>query len=123
MAKNHSSVAYVEPNYTYSGLTLAASDGTNYDRAPDLENYCIALDIIVELSSRHISLSGMAKENSVIVMSYNDSSGGKSNVRFMSGTRIGGYERDNAGEYRPRLGGANVLTSYYADMHITDLVN
>lgn len=123
MAKNHSSVAYVEPNYTYSGLTLAANDGTNYDRAPDLENYCIALDIIVELSSRHISLSGMAKENSVIVMSYNDSSGGKSNVRFMSGTRIGGYERDNAGEYRPRLGGENVLTSYYADMHITDLVN
>ena len=123
MAKNHSSVAYVEPNYTYSGLTLAANDGTNYDRAPDLEDYCIALDIIVELSSRNTSLSGMAKGDSVIVMSYNDSSGGKSNVRFMSGTRIGGYKKNNTGEYSPRLRGENVLTSYYADMYITDLVD
>ena len=123
MARNHSSVVYVEPNYTFNSLTEAANDGDTHNRAPNLEDYCIALDIIVELSSRHTSLSGMAQENSVIIMSYSDNSGGKSNVRFMSGTRIGGYDRDNAGEYKPRLKGENVLTSYYADMHVTDLVD
>lgn len=123
MAKNHSSVAYVEPNYVFSGLTAAAGDGDIHDRAPDLEDYCIGLDIVVELSSRHKSVRDTSPENKVIVMSYEDRKGGKSTVRFMSGTRIGGYERNNSGGFTPKLSGQNVLTSYYADMHISDLVD
>lgn len=123
MAKNHSSVAYVEPNYVFSGLTAAAGDGDIHDRAPNLEDYCIGLDIVVELSSRHKSVRDTSPENKVIVMSYEDRKGGKSTVRFMSGTKIGGYERNNSGGFTPRLTGENVLTSYYADMHITDLVD
>ena len=70
MAKNHSSVAYVEPNYVFSGLTAAAGDGDIHDRAPNLEDYCIGLDIVVELSSRHKSVRDTSPENKVIVMSY-----------------------------------------------------
>lgn len=125
MPNPHSSVAYVEPNYSYSGLTLAAADGEYYDRAPNLEDYCIALDIIAELSSRHLSLTeNMEKENKVIVMSYEDKGDGqKSKVRFMSGTKIGGYDRTSEGEFTARLSTPNNLTTYYADMHITDLVD
>ena len=124
MANPHSSVKYVEPNYVFSGLTAAAGDGETYDRAPDLEDYCISLDIIAELSSRHKSITQTTpEENRVIAMSYTDSKGGKSTVRFMSGTRVGGYSKTDTGEFSPNLTGANVLTSYYADMHITDLVD
>ena len=52
MAKNHSTVAYVEPNFVFSGLTAAAGDGEFYDRAPDLEDYCISLDIIADFILR-----------------------------------------------------------------------
>lgn len=124
MANPHSSVKYVEPNYVFSGLTDAAGDGETHDRAPDLEDYCISLDIIAELSSRHKSITQTTpEENRVIAMSYTDGKGGKGTVRFMSGTRVGGFSKTNTGEFSPNLTGANVLTSYYADMHITDLVD
>ena len=123
MANPHSSVAYVEPNYIYSGLTAAANDGEQYDRAPDLEDYCISLDIIAELSSRHKTLRDMDPENRVIKMTYTTSKSGKGTVRFMSGTRVGGYEKLDSGEYAPKLVGNNVLTNYYADMYLTDIVD
>jgi len=123
MAHPHSSVRYVEPNYVFSGLTAAAGDGERYDRAPDLEDYCISLDIIVEISSRNTIERNMSKENRVIVMTYTDNKNGKGTVRFMSGTKVGGYNKTNTGEYTPRLTSPNVLTTYYADMHITDLVD
>ena len=124
MANPHSSVRYVEPNYTFSGLTAAANDGETYDRAPDLEDYCIALDIMVELSSRHKSISqDMSEDNKVVVMSYVNDNGEKGKVRFMSGTKIGGFEKDSSGEFHPKLSGNNVLTTYYADMYVTDLID
>ena len=123
MAHPHSSVKYVEPNYIFSGLTAAAGDGERYDRAPDLEDYCISLDIIVEISSRATIQRDMPKENRVIVMTYTDNKNGKGTVRFMSGTKVGGYTKTNTGEYTPKLDSPNVLTTYYADMHITDLVD
>ena len=123
MAHPHSSVKYVEPNYIFSGLTAAADDGERYDRAPDLEDYCISLDIIVEISSRATIQRDMPKENRVIVMTYTDNKNGKGTVRFMSGTKVGGYTKTNTGEYTPKLDSPNVLTTYYADMHITDLVD
>ena len=123
MAHPHSSVRYVEPNHIFSGLTAAADDGERYDRAPDLEDYCISLDIIVEISSRATIQRDMPKENRVIVMTYTDNKNGKGTVRFMSGTKVGGYTKTNTGEYTPKLDSPNVLTTYYADMHITDLVD
>lgn len=124
MATPHSSVMYVEPNYTFKSLTDVANDGDTHDRAPDLEDYCIALDIIVELSSRNKILSqNSSKDNRTIIMSYNDRKGNKSNVRFMSGTMVGGYDKLFNGDFVPKMAGENVLTSYYADMYVTDLVD
>lgn len=124
MANPHSSVKYVEPNYVFDELAYAAGDGERHDRAPDLEDYCIALDIVVEISSKQKALRDeMSSDNKVIIMSYKDNSKGKTSVSFMSGTRIGGYKKNNEGEYSPKLRGENVLTSYYADMYVTDLVD
>lgn len=124
MATPHSSVRYVEPNYVFNKFTELANDGDTHDRAPDLEDYCISLDIIVELSSRKASISqDSPREDRTIIMSYTSDNGTKSNVRFMSGTMIGGYEKESNTDFEPRLAGENVLSSYYADMHITDLVD
>lgn len=124
MATPHSSVMYVEPNYVFNKFTELADDGDTHDRAPDLEDYCISLDIIVELSSRNCSISqNTPSGDRTIIMSYTSGNGTKENVRFMSGTMIGGYEKESNSTFKPRLAGENVLSSYYADMHITDLVD
>lgn len=112
MSKHHSSVAYVEPNDVNTfGEGVIAGDGF-YDRAPDLEDYCIALDIEVELSSREDAVRENTKENTVIMMSYRSKGNGEEDrVSFMSGSKI------------QVAGTPNMLTSKYADMFVTDLVD
>jgi hypothetical protein len=110
MARHHATVTYVEPNDVFSGLTAAAGDGNVYDRAPNLEDYCIALDIEVELASRDDPMHNKDKENNVIILSYRDTKI-DSRVNFMSGSKI------------PANISPNVLTSKYADMFVTDLVD
>ena len=113
MANPHSTVKYVEPNSVFDELTKAANDGNTYDRAPNLEDYCIYLDIEVELSSRDDAIRKNGRENNVIIMSYKygGSEGQKDRVNFMSGSKIIDGESPN------------FLTAKYADMYITDLVD
>jgi len=112
MPKHHSSVAYVEPNDVNTfDKGVIAGDGF-YDRAPNLEDYCIALDIEVELSSREDAVRENTKENNVIIMSYRSKGNGEEDrVSFMSGSKM------------QVAGSPNMLTSKYADMFVTDLVD
>lgn len=112
MPKHHSSVAYVEPNDVNTfNKGVIAGDGF-YDRAPNLEDYCIALDIEVELSSREDAVRENTKENTVIMMSYRSKGNGEEDrVSFMSGSKM------------QVAGSPNMLTSKYADMFVTDLVD
>ena len=110
MPRHHSSVAYVEPNDVNTFEKGVISDGGFYDRSPNMEDYCIALDIEVELSSREDSVRSNDRENNVIIMSYRSGKDGSS-VNFMSGSKL-------------YVGGSlNMLTTKYADMYVTDLVD
>ena len=110
MPTPHSSVVYVEPGDVFSGLTAAAGDGNDYDRAPNLEDYCIYLDIEVELSNREDYLHTTSKDTNVLIMSYR-SGKGENSVNFMSGSKI----------FPGNM--PNFLTTRYADMFVTDLVD
>ena len=110
MPKHHASVAYVEPNDVHTfGKGVIPGNGF-YDRAPNLEDYCISLDIEVELSSREDSVRENSTENTVIIMSYR-SDGNEDRVNFMSGSKLN------------VAGVPNMLTTKYADMFVTDLVD
>ena len=56
-------VHYVEPNFVYDFTEDVSSDGNKHEQAPDLSDYCIALDMEVEISGRNseISQEGSAK--------------------------------------------------------------
>lgn len=125
----HSTVTYVEPNAYVGrfGTTDADSaigyEGENwaadnvYERAPRLEDYCISLDIEVELSSRDTQGT---KE--VVILRWN--SGEKETVSFFGGTKIGGYNMNKDG-FRggSKLSSPNYLTTYYSDLYIGDLID
>ncbi len=117
-------VTYVEPNFVTEGLTNA-SDGPQYDRVPDLEDYCIAVNIGVEVSSREYALTNNLSEKTVIIMAYRDDEEKGSQVSFMSGTKVGGIERDENNNFVERIktGTYNAFTTYPMDMYVTDLVN
>ena len=122
MANPHSSVIYVEPNSEKPDWNLV---GDEFERAPRLDDYCIALNLEVEVCSR---TKAVGVETSVYIMSW-DNKGDK--VSFMSGTKIGGYDYyDNGLKRKAKLDSNNdrkdlkeVLTNYYADMYVGDLVN
>ena len=66
MPKHHASVTYVEPNDVNTfGEGVIPGNGF-YDRAPNLEDYCISLDIEVELSSREDPVRENSTENTVV---------------------------------------------------------
>lgn len=113
MPNPHSSVKYVEPNDVNTFDKGVIPDGQFYDRAPNLEDYSIYLDIEVELSSREDALRRKEPGNNVIIMSYRSggSEGQRDRVNFMSGSKIVGITTPN------------MLTTKYADMFITDLVD
>lgn len=123
MARNNATVTYVEPNDIYDSLDRAAGGNIHYDRAPDLEDYCIAMNIGVEVSSREDALRKQESANKVLIMCYRDD-GNKSTVSFMSGSKLGGYTKDKNGNQVPRLNNTyNAMTSYPLDMYVTDLVD
>lgn len=78
------SIAYVEPNNVLninSGLT---TDHKDHFKAPDLEDYCIALNMEVEVVGRNFDARKNPHDKSVILMSWTDQ-GGKSSINFMEG--------------------------------------
>ena len=111
MPNPHSTVTYVEPN-------MINQDRNYFDRVPALEEYCIAMNIEVEISSRD---SQGSDDKEVLILQWNN--GKKESVSFMAGTKIGGYSYEGL-DRTPNLNGTdNNLTTYYADMYVGDLIH
>ena len=124
MATPHSTVKYVEPNMN---LGFSTEDKNawflmdDYDRAPRLEDYCIALNIEVEISSRDGQSSLDSAPKDVIILQWKNNDNEK--ISFMAGTKIGGYDI-NGTNRTPRISSAtDNLTTYYADMYVGDLID
>lgn len=127
MANPHSTVIYVEPNSMDSNTML--SGATSFEKAPSLEDYCIALNLEVEVCSRNRTSNDVQSE--VLIVSWDNKN---DKVSFMGGTKIGGYhygEANGAPTRKSRLDPNgihkdsiyNALTTYYADMYVGDLVD
>ena len=122
MPTPHSSVNYVEPNFSsvkgeFSGGTFqdwALKD--DYERAPRLEDYSIMLNLEVEVCSRKNISKNETVTKDVLILSYTtNQSNGTSVVNFMGGTKI---ECNDSEKHN-----INFLTTNYADMYVGDLIN
>ena len=127
MASAHESVIYVEPNMEPIKDGWAVED--RFERAPRLEDYCIAMNIEVEVYSRTKvdTLSHSLSDVLILQCIKHTGEDGKADefVNFMGGTKIGGYDYGKDGISRtPRLGNTyDALTTYYADMYVGDLIH
>lgn len=94
----NSNVLYYEPNWTQALMT---DDGEQIvEIAPPLEDYCIVVDLEVEVPSRPIE--GQVKsDSSTILLRYASKKGGKGSVSFMEGKKDGNesYLSTDAMEY------------------------
>ena len=122
MPTPHSSVNYIEPNFSavkgeFSGgtfLNWALKD--DYERAPRLEDYSIMLNLEVEVCSRKNISKNETVTKDVLILSYTtNQSNGTSVVNFMGGTKIECNDAENHN--------INFLTTNYADMYVGDLIN
>ena len=106
----HSSVNYVEPN-DVNMITYEDENGvTHYvERAPKLEDFCIALGLEVELSSRSLDIE-IDRDSRKLTMIYKNDKNGNT-VNFYRGSVFDGN------------GEATFLTSYYVDMTSDDIKN
>lgn len=114
-------VCYVEPNYTGILNEDVTTNGKSYEQAPDLSDFCIALNLEVELSGRKTiaEADSLQANNSnangkrVLIMSWENNANGKTAVSFMEGTKI----------YSNIQGVKDVksLTSNYTDVFYTDV--
>ena len=119
MSKSHSSVLYVEPNLSAVGkdeINGYWKVEDNYERTPRLEDYCITVNLEVELCGRDNIVNDNKQPTKVLIMSYSTTQGGSgSTVSFWGGTKISTHDNDNSS--------INYLTTNYADMYVGDLVN
>jgi hypothetical protein len=122
MANNR--VLYVEPNYTNSFSTTDKYQQTNVtELIPNPEDYCIAVDLAVEISGRSVrsrtntnrSNNDVTEDNKVIIMSWKNNTGSDT-VSFLQGTKI--YFDSNKGESG---GSVNSLTTSYTDIFYEDI--
>lgn len=115
---SHSSVNYVEPN-----LSAASNEGIvswkvqdDYERAPRLEDYCITVNLEVEVCSRNNISANKKITSDVLILSYKTNlSGSTSTINFMGGTKI--VCNDSKNTVIP------YLTTNYADMYVGDLID
>lgn len=122
-------VHYVEPNFVYDFTEKVSSDGNKHEQVPDLSDYCIALDMEVEISGRNSEISQEGSAKRTIILSWKQDRNGSS-VGFLEGTKI--YKDINK---RPSLDDLknktnlgkihedyiNSLTTNYTDIFYTDL--
>ena len=127
MPTPHSSVLYVEPNIAVGydsdeSKTWRVKD--DFDRSPRLEDYCIAMNIEVEICSRDKVMEDTQSLSEVLILQYKNTDK-VGYVNFMGGTKIGGWNFDKEGIKRtPRLKNTpDALTTYYADMYVGDLID
>lgn len=115
----HSTVTYVEPNMIRQDWQV--NDGN--ERTPRLEDYCIAMNIEVEISSRDSQGSIKDGDKEVLILQWNNNNDKASKVSFMGGTRVGGYNYNGIDRSARIKGTSPNLTTYYADMYVGDLVH
>ena len=122
MAKHHSSVNYVEPNvsaesaWSDSGGTYDWAVDDGYNRAPRIEDYCIMVNLEVEVCSRNNISANKRITKDVLVLSYkSNNKTGESTVNFMGGTKVMCGDAENRS--------MNYLTTNYADMYVGDLID
>lgn len=123
---HHASVNYVEPNVSAVGKTGNRDKSGNienwkvvdyYNRSPRLEDYCITLNLEVEVCSRDNITSSGNKTTDVLILTYRtDHKQGKvDTVNFMGGTKVVCSDKERS--YMP------YLTTNYADMYVGDLID
>ena len=122
MATPHSSVNYVEPNDLFRFTEEVSSIKGGVDRAPDLEDYCIALDIEVELKSR-MTVGTLDSAPRVLTVSWTS---GKEEVRMMSGSKMippSWSTDENGNNIKSEQSSSRFMTDRYADMWLDDIVD
>ena len=121
---HHASVNYVEPNLTSvvneggsdNPIVSWKSEDDFFERAPRLEDYCIMLNLEVEVCSRNNISKNSTITKDVLIMSYRTDQGSKkSSVNFMGGTKV--LCDNEEGMTIP------YLTTNYADMYVGDLID
>lgn len=123
---HHASVNYVEPNVSAVGKTGNRDKSGNienwkvldyYNRSPRLEDYCITLNLEVEVCSRDNITSSGNKTTDVLILTYrtNHKEGKVDTVNFMGGTKVVCSDKERS--YMP------YLTTNYADMYVGDLID
>ena len=98
-----SGINYIEPNLIHS---IQGDDGTYYEVTPNMEDYCVVVNLGVTIQGKRYAVADTEGGNKVI-MSWNTSEG---TVNFMQGTKIYYDTSAQSGEY------INSLTTDYADM-------
>ena len=114
MSKHHSSVNYVEPNF----ISQDWAADNKYQRAPRLEDYCMMLNIEVEVFKRDqvytTNSSTDGNGNQVYILSAKKASKDSDfTVNFMGGTKVECHDKNNTT--------VPYLTTHYADMYVGDL--
>ena len=122
-------VHYVEPNFVYDFTEDVSSDGNKHEQAPDLSDYCIALDMEVEISGRNSEISQEGSAKRTIILSWKQDRNGSS-VGFLEGTKIykdinkkPSFEdlKNNTNIGKIHEDYVNSLTTNYTDIFYTDL--
>ena len=122
MINTHSSVDYIEPNLSSTGLykVVNESGGTSwkvndeYERTPRLEDYSIYFNLEVEVCSRNNISANRTITTDVLVLSYRSNlNSSASTVNFMGGTKIKCNNKSDSTVQN--------LTTNYADMYVGDL--
>lgn len=97
-------VHYIEPNY------IESNTYGDFEKAPDVEDYSIAVNLSVEVSDR-VGGSSFEAENKKYVMSWDGKNG---SVSFMQGSKLY-FEGNKKGDY------VNALTAKDAEFYYADL--
>src|SRR5574344_397611 len=109
-------VTYVEPNIDSLG-TYDISSGSRtyrYQKSPDLSDFCIAVDLEVEVKGR--TFNGKSNSNSqVYKLSWQNSEGGDGHINFFNGSRV--YIDNSKSQW------VNTLTTNYTNTFYDDLKN
>lgn len=83
-------ISWVEPNSIYSDNSNLIVNGINNDTyretIPPMENYCIAVDLEVEIPER--GKGGVSTPSKTILVSWSATNEGKTNVSFFEGTKF-----------------------------------
>lgn len=118
MANNfNDKVMYVEPNYSgaYYEEDRFGDEKIKYELAPDLSDYCIAVDLTVECKGRAVG-AVTNSGNQTITMSW-ETNKDKNKISFHKGTTLHFNGIDKKDGY------INALTTSYLDTYYMDIVN